>query len=137
MTNLYAKRGPQYHWMLEILKRMGLPVVTNLKYILKMSNTNRILYLQSKKTDAEKAKRKLYKRKCKVDEHKARRLFVQENAMVHEYGSDEAKTPIEKLKCGSTDHKRTTHKSCPLRKVLHGERKSDLAHASDVIITSI
>uniref|UniRef100_A0A1X7V772 Uncharacterized protein n=1 Tax=Amphimedon queenslandica TaxID=400682 RepID=A0A1X7V772_AMPQE len=46
------------------------------------------------------------------------------------------KPPIEKCKCGLTDHKRTTHKCCPLKKVLYGERKSDPAHASDVIINS-
>ena len=136
MTNLYTKRGPQYHWMLEILKRMGLPVVPQLKYILKKCNTARFSSLRNQKTDAAKAKRKLYKRKRKVDEHKARRLFVQKSAMVHGYGCDEAETPIKKCKCGSTDHKRTTHKSCPLRSAFYGERKSDPAPASDVIVTS-
>ena len=136
MTNLYTKRGPQYHWMLDILKRMGLPVVPQLKYILKKYNTGRFLSLQNQKTDAAKAKRKLYKRKRKVHEHKARRLFVQKSAMVHGYGCDEAETPIKKCKCGSTDHKRTTHKSCPLRSAFYGERKSDPAPASDVMLTS-
>uniref|UniRef100_A0A1X7VTM0 SWIM-type domain-containing protein n=1 Tax=Amphimedon queenslandica TaxID=400682 RepID=A0A1X7VTM0_AMPQE len=111
----------------------GPSFVPNMKYILKKY---RFLYLQGKQTDAGKAKRKLYKRKRKVYEHKAKRLFVQESAMVHDYWSDEGKTPIEKCKCGSTDHKRTTHKNCRLRKVLYGERKSDPAPASDVIITS-
>ena len=56
--------------------------------------------------------------------------------MVHGYGCDEAETPIKKCKCGSTDHKRTTHKSCPLRSAFYGERKSDPAPASDVMLTS-
>uniref|UniRef100_A0A1X7VKC3 Uncharacterized protein n=1 Tax=Amphimedon queenslandica TaxID=400682 RepID=A0A1X7VKC3_AMPQE len=108
--------------MIEILKRMGLPVVPNLKYILKKCNTNRFLYLQSKKTDAGKANRKPCKRKRKVDEHKARRLFVQESAMVHDMGLN----PNQKMQMQINGPQKDSQ----------GERKSVPAPASDVIITS-
>ena len=114
MTNFYTKRGPEYHWIVDLLNRMDLPVVPNLPYILKELNEKRFSYLQSKKSDAAKAKRKLYKKRRKVHEHQRRRLFVQKSAMKLKYGSDEEDTPIRKCKCGSTDHKRTIHKSCPL-----------------------
>ena len=54
MTNLYTKRGPQYHWILDVLKCMDVP---NLKYILKELNDDRFLYLQSQKTDETKLKK--------------------------------------------------------------------------------
>ena len=31
MTYLYEKRGPQYHWMLELFERMGLPILDGMK----------------------------------------------------------------------------------------------------------
>ena len=135
MTNLYTKRGPQYHWILDVLKCMDLPEVPNLKYILKELNEDRFLYLQNQKTDEAKSKRKLYKKHRKVDEHQARMLFVQKSAMMHNYGfdEDEAQTSIRKCKCGSTDHKRTNHRSCPLN---NGRKTIDEAPANDDMIAS-
>ena len=135
MTNLYNKRGPQYHWILDVLKCMDLPEVPNLKYILKELNEDRFLYLQNQKTDEAKSKRKLYKKHRKVDEHQARMLFVQKSAMMHNYGfdEDEAQTSIKKCKCGSTDHKRTNHRSCPLN---NGRKTIDEAPANDDMIAS-
>ena len=118
MTYLYTKRGPHYHWILDILKRMHLPVLDNLPNILKKLNVDRFSDLQSKKTDVAKAKRILYKRKRKVFEHQRRKLFVKNSAMIHDYGdvSMEEDVSVKKCKCGSTDHMRTSHKSCPLRR---------------------
>ena len=113
MTNLYTKRGLEYHWIVDLYNHMDLSVVPNLPYILTELNEKRFSYLLSKKSDGAKAIRKLYKKRRKAHEHQCRRLFVQKSAMKHKYGSDED-TPIRKCKCGSTDHKRTTHKSCPL-----------------------
>ena len=117
MTYLYTKRGPQYHWILDILKRMHLPVLDNLQYILKQLNVVRFSCLQSKKTDVAKAKRKLYKRNRKVFEHQRRKLFVKNSAMNHDYGDVSMEdVTIEKCKCGSIDHRRTSHKRRPLRR---------------------
>uniref|UniRef100_A0A1X7SIU3 Uncharacterized protein n=1 Tax=Amphimedon queenslandica TaxID=400682 RepID=A0A1X7SIU3_AMPQE len=122
MTYLFTKRGPQYHWILDILKRMCLPVVQNLPTILEKLNADRFFDIESKKTNVAKARRKLYKRKRKVFEHQRRQLFVKESAMNHDYGRDASTEEViadastDKCKCGSTDHRRTSHKSCPLRR---------------------
>ena len=122
MTYLFTKRGPRYHWILDILERMCLPVVQNLPSILQKLNEGRFFDIQSQKTNAAKAKRKLYKRKCKVFEHQRRQLFVKGSAMKHDYGGDAsteeviANASTDNCKCGSTDHRRTSHKSCPLRR---------------------
>ena len=135
MTNLYTKRGPQYHWILD-LKCMDLPEVPNLKYILKELNEDRFSYLQRQMTDEAKSKRKLYNKHRKVDEHQARMLFVQKSTMMHKYGFDEAETSSTKCKCGSTDHKRTNHRLCPLNNVLSGRKAIDEAPANDDIASS-
>ena len=128
MTYLFAKRGPRYHWILDILERMCLPVVQNLPSILQKLNEGRFFDIQSQKTNAAKAKRKLYKRKRKVFEHQRRQLFVKESSM---YGGDVSTEEViadastDKCKCGSTDHRRISHKSCPLR------RTCDLATGID------
>ena len=112
MTYLFAKRGPRYHWILDILERMCLPVVQNLPSILQKLNEGRFFDIQSQKTNAAKAKRKLYKRKRKVFEHQRRQLFVKESAMKHDYGGDVSTEEViadastDKCKCGSTDHRR-------------------------------
>uniref|UniRef100_A0A1X7SXU9 OTU domain-containing protein n=1 Tax=Amphimedon queenslandica TaxID=400682 RepID=A0A1X7SXU9_AMPQE len=122
MTYLFTKRGPQYHWILDILKRMCLPVVQNLPSILEKLNADRFFDIESKKTNVAKARRKLYKRKRKVFEHQRRQLFVKESAMNHDYGRDASTEEViadastDKCKCGSTDHRRTSHKICPLRR---------------------
>uniref|UniRef100_A0A1X7UDA9 Uncharacterized protein n=1 Tax=Amphimedon queenslandica TaxID=400682 RepID=A0A1X7UDA9_AMPQE len=121
MTYLFTKRGPQYHWILDILEQMCLPVVQNLPSILEKLNADRFFDIESKKTNVAKARRKLYKRKRKVFEHQRRQLFVKESAMNHDYGRDAsteeaiADALTDKCKCGSTDHRRTSHKSCRLR----------------------
>ena len=122
MTYLFTKRGPRYHWILDILERMCLPVVQNLPSILQKLNEGRFFDIQSQKTNAAKAKRKLYKRKRKVFEHQRRQLFVKGSAMKHDYGGDASTEEViadastDKCKCGSTDHRRISHKSCPLRR---------------------
>uniref|UniRef100_A0A1X7UCX7 Uncharacterized protein n=1 Tax=Amphimedon queenslandica TaxID=400682 RepID=A0A1X7UCX7_AMPQE len=122
MTYRFTKRGPQYHWILDILERMCLPVVQNLPSILEKLNADRFFDIKSKTTNVAKARRKLYKRKRKVFEHQRRQLFVKESAMNHNYGRDASTEEViadaltDKCKCGSTDHRRTSHKSCPLRR---------------------
>ena len=128
MTNLYTKRGPQCHWILDVIMCLDLLEVPNLKYILKELNEDRFLYLQRQKTDKAKSKRKLDKKHCKVN---ARMLFVQKSTRF-----DDAETSITKCKCGSTYHKRTNHRLCPLNNVLSGRKAIDEAPPNDDIASS-
>uniref|UniRef100_A0A1X7TWI9 Uncharacterized protein n=1 Tax=Amphimedon queenslandica TaxID=400682 RepID=A0A1X7TWI9_AMPQE len=55
-------------------------------------------------------------------EHQRKQLFVKESAMNHDYERDASSEEViadaltDKCKCGSTTHRRTSHKSCPLRR---------------------
>uniref|UniRef100_A0A1X7UJI1 Uncharacterized protein n=1 Tax=Amphimedon queenslandica TaxID=400682 RepID=A0A1X7UJI1_AMPQE len=94
-------------------------------------NADRFFDIESKNTNVAKARKKLYKRKRKVFEHQRRQLFVKESAMNQDYGRDAfteeviADASTDKCKCSSTDHRRMSHKSCPLR------RTCDIATAID------
>uniref|UniRef100_A0A1X7UZ50 Uncharacterized protein n=1 Tax=Amphimedon queenslandica TaxID=400682 RepID=A0A1X7UZ50_AMPQE len=59
MTKIFTKRGPQYHWILNILERMCLPVVQNLRSILKKLSAGLFFHIKSKNTNVAKVKRKL------------------------------------------------------------------------------
>uniref|UniRef100_A0A1X7V352 Uncharacterized protein n=1 Tax=Amphimedon queenslandica TaxID=400682 RepID=A0A1X7V352_AMPQE len=89
---------------------MGLSVAPNVPSILKTQNSDRFYYLQMQKTDGAKLKRKLYN---KVLEHRKMKLFVKEGGVVHDYGITDT-TLTQKFKCGSTQQKRTSNRSCPL-----------------------
>ena len=110
---------------------MGLHVAPNVPSILKTLNSDRFYYLQMQKTDGAKLKRKLYKKQRKVIEHKKRKLFVKEGGMAHDYGITDTLT--QKCKCGSTEHKRTSHRSCPLNSNFIGKDDDKVAPESNAV----
>uniref|UniRef100_A0A1X7VD91 Uncharacterized protein n=1 Tax=Amphimedon queenslandica TaxID=400682 RepID=A0A1X7VD91_AMPQE len=119
MTYLFTKRGSQYHWILDILEQMYLPVVQNLPSILEKPNAGRFFDIERRKTNFAKARRK---KKRQVFDHQCRQLFVKESALNHDYGRDASTEEVladaltDKCKCGSTYRRRMSHKSCPLRR---------------------
>jgi hypothetical protein len=76
MTWLHNRKGADYHWFPELLKKMGLPVYDGVVDILKRCNKKRIEYLQNCKTREFKKSRKDYKRRRKVIERKERLDWV-------------------------------------------------------------
>uniref|UniRef100_A0A1X7VJL3 Uncharacterized protein n=1 Tax=Amphimedon queenslandica TaxID=400682 RepID=A0A1X7VJL3_AMPQE len=96
-------------------------------------NAGRLYDIGSKNTNVAKARRKLYKSKRKVFEHQCRQLFVKESAINHNYGRDASNEEViadastDKCKCGSTYHKRTSHKSCPLKRTCHTATGLDIS----------
>ena len=59
MTYMYGKRGPQYHWVVELFRRLKLPVYDGVHRALEDFNTLRMEKLEPEKT--EKSKRIILK----------------------------------------------------------------------------
>ena len=72
MSYLHNKRGPLYHWVKDLLRRMDLPVFDGVPEVLKMLNENREALLKERKTEKSKLLRKRYKMQRKVHEKKRR-----------------------------------------------------------------
>ena len=57
MTYLYQKRGPQYHWVVELFRRLKLPVYDDVHRALEDFNELRMKQLEYAKTDKSKKRR--------------------------------------------------------------------------------
>ena len=102
MTYMYKTRGPSYHWIVDLFKRMNLPVFSGVEEVLKMGNKKRARGLRKQKTEEMKKKRKLWKKKRKVDEKKRRENWSSKKGGGHDYGND------------SMDEENTSHVSVAL-----------------------
>ena len=54
MTYTYEKRGPQYHWVVELFERLKLPVFDDIQAALEAFSQQRKLYLDREKSDSFK-----------------------------------------------------------------------------------
>ena len=52
-------RGMKYHWLHELLQRMGLPILDGVEEVLKQANVNRSKQLEQRKAEAVKKKEEL------------------------------------------------------------------------------
>ena len=126
MTYMYEKRGPQYHWVVELFERLKLPVFDGVQAALEAFNRQRKMNLDQEKTDSSKRRRIQLKCERTVDAQR-RKLWSKKHG--HDtYGSDDSDIDEDKLKrigqkkratggmckCGSTTHQRTNHSDCPL-----------------------
>ena len=119
MTYMYKKRGPQYHWVVELFRRLKLPVYDGIHRALDFNN------LRMKKLEHEKNE-KVKKRQIalKVKTKDAQRHKKWSKLHGHDtYGDDDntelkpksgkkgQKLDEEKCKaCDSTTHMRSTHR---------------------------
>ena len=142
MTYMYQKRGPHYHWILDLYNHLGLPVFENMREYLEHENESRMQALLKQKTIEAKEKRVAYKAKRASDLDK-RKKWVKQQALKHTYGSDDdededkddkssskrversdfdqtvfTSSNVKACKCGSTNHFRTSHSLCPLRRTV-------------------
>ena len=146
MTYMYRKRGPQYHWVVELFRRLKLPVYDGVHRALEEFNNLRMEKLEHEKTEKSKKRRIMLKVERTKD---AQRRKEWSRKHGHDtYGDDEdsdtaelkpkEKTKSKKgqkmvegqCKCGSTTHLRTSHSECPYNK----KRKNDappLPHRDD------
>lgn len=145
MTWCYAARGPDYHWVIDLYERLNLPVITAVVRSLHASTQDRIDAVQKQKTDEAKHRR-IRVKVARAEDQEARKKWVKRQAVVHTYGvgdddddNDDVSQEIirdanvlvqgtaegdgdltvisgKMCKCGSTEHKRTSHKDCPMNK---------------------
>ena len=126
MTYMYQKRGPQYHWVVELFEHLKLPVFEGVQAAVQAFNEQRKLNLDCNKTDSFKRRRIQLKTERIVDAQ-CRKVWSKKHG--HDtYGGDDSnldedeikpkvlkkRTTVGKCKCGFTTYQRTTHSECHL-----------------------
>lgn len=98
MTWCYKRKGPQYHWVIELYSRMGLPILDGIREMCEADNENRMKRLERKKTEAGKRKRVQHKIN-RTEEQTLRcsfwKKYVQRLQIRHSYGdNDDEEEPL-------------------------------------------
>ena len=155
MTWLNKKYGMSYHWLLELFRRLRLPLFDGMAAALQRGNEVRANNLERKKTEEAKENRTNWK-KARVQEQEERKQWIRRQRIQHTYGSDDEDDGDDddlsdncdvannelcatssrkqgKCKCGSATHRITSHRDCPLNKN-HQVRFEDESTASETEI---
>ena len=131
MTYMYDKRGPQYHWVIELFRLLKLPVFDGVQAALEVFNKRRKADLDRKKTS--KYERRRIELLVERTEDAQRRKEWSKKHGHDTYGDNdsdedrvELKTKEQKRQqssterkcraCGSTTHRRSSHRDCPSNK---------------------
>lgn len=144
MSWCYDVRGPSYHWVIDLFERLNLPVVPAVVEALQKEVADRMKEVQRGKTDHKKkvrinmkvaraeeqeARKKWVKRQAlqhtygqeeeSADEEEAiDPALIQAAATViravEDSNGDMLHISGKSCRCGSTQHKRTSHSQCPL-----------------------
>ena len=136
MSWLYQKHGNTYHWIVELFRRLRLPIFDGMVEALQSATEVQAKNLSKKKTVNAKERRT----KARAQEQQERKLWSRRQRIDHTYVSDvdddcsseEDGSPStcvqRKCKCGSVDHRSIRHHSCLLnRKRCHTEGQMDNA----------
>ena len=136
MTWCHNVRGGTYSWVIDLYERMNLPVVPAVVKALHEAIDERSKHLNKKKTEESKRKR-IQMKVARAEDQEARKKWVKRQAVVHTYGNDDSSDDEEEsvagdgeslpegdvtvisgrqCRCGSREHCRTSHSSCPLNK---------------------
>ena len=134
MTYMYEKRGPQYHWVVELFRRLKLPVFDGVQPALEAFNKQRKRNLDCRKMD--KCKQRGIQLKAERMMDAQRRKEWSKKHSHDTYGSDDSEYDEGELKlkgqkkhkqgqastvgkykaCGSSSHQRSNHRDCPFNK---------------------
>ena len=134
MSWMLKKKGPSYHWLLDLFKHLNLPVLDGVQEALHKSNESQMTALRNAQT--EKAKQYRLKHKnARLEEQEERKRWVKRQSISHSYRECEDDLPDDGAnapddsgaatlvvtnskcsKCGGTDHCRPTNKLCPFYK---------------------
>lgn len=146
LTWLGKTRGMSYHWLLDIFSRLKLPIFDGMAEGLRSANEVREKNLAKKQSNAAKEKRTNWK-KARAQEHHERKQWMKRQSVYHTYGTDDDEDDDEmtdeestrvvtnkhssaiatrgKCKCGSSEHRYTSHRLCPLNKKKQVSVESD------------
>lgn len=143
MSWCYNVRGPSYHWVVDLYECLKLPVLPAVIEALQKEVTDRMKEVEKGKTDHKKRIR-IQMKVARAEEQEARKKWVKRQALQHTYGQEdnvdeeEAVDPTlieaveeairgtqdnngdvvhisgKSCRCGSKQHKRTSHSLCRL-----------------------
>ena len=139
MTRCHALRGPNYHWVIDLYERIKLPVVPVVEALQK-AIAERAAALEKQKTEGGKRQR-IHMKVARAEDQAERKKWVKQQVVRHTYGHDDSGDEGDddgnlvrdvaqligdaneitvvsgrRCGCGSTDHSRISHTSCPLNK---------------------
>ena len=143
MTYMYQRRGPQYHWVIELFRHMKLPVFDGVHQALEEFNKARKQVLESRQTEKFR-KRRIQLKVERTKDAQRRKAWSYKHGHDtygdHDSGDDEddleLKPKVSRKKgsaggkckaCGSTTHLRSNHNDCPFNKQL----KNKSSHHED------
>ncbi len=135
MTNEFVQQGPAYHWKVELLQRLELPVYDGVQETLEKVNRRRKKALDKIKTTKHK-KRRVELKTLRTKDAQERKAWSKRHGR-DTYGSDEDEewddgkkddTATKACKCGSKTHLKSTHRDCPLHK------KKTTTHSPDTTL---
>ena len=138
MSWCFENRGSNYHWVVDLYKRLKFPIVPEVVRAFQKATQERMKNLAKKKTEEAKQKRISQKVACAEDQDE-RKKWVKRQAVIHTYGVEGEEDGTEdsnlvqvaeqllggentqivsgrKCKCGSNSHQRTSSRFCPLNK---------------------
>ena len=87
VSRMAERRGPKYHWTLELFRRLGLPVTDDMQAAVEHTLKRRSRDQQRKATEKGK-KRRISLKISRAERHEARKAWVRAQAITHTYGSD-------------------------------------------------
>ena len=140
MTWCFKVRGPDYHWVVDLYERLNLPVVPAVVEALHKATVDRAAELEKQKSEKRKQNR-IRMKVARAEDQESQKKWVKQQAVRHSYGREDSGDEDEgevdaglerevsqmvgsnkqitviserKCRCGSTEHSRVTHRSCPL-----------------------
>ena len=142
LTYMHAKLGTSYHWIPELYRRMHLPVFEGVVEALEKHSVKRKRKLVMAKTTPAKKRRVLSKRNRILEGHERKKWSREHGRDTYGGSHHESRSdcgegePGDKPKCacGSTTHKRSSHRDCPFNKRSRvcAEKKGHSKSAEDV-----
>ena len=121
LTFMHSLRGIEYHWLLELYEKLGVPDFDGVRAYYKEKNKKREGRRLERQTTNYKKKAYAAKHKHRVIEQGVRKEVSKRERIDHTYKTDmgfedepEVTEHAKKCVCGATDHVRRNHKNCPL-----------------------
>lgn len=88
MTWLHKVKGPQYHWIVDLYSRLGLPVLSGIREMCQHDNEERMRRLERYRTETGKRKR-VQRNINRAEEQELRKKYVKNCQIRHTYGEEE------------------------------------------------
>ena len=88
ISSLYQRHGNTFHWVVELFRRLKLPIFDGMVEALQSATDVRAGNLSTKKTEEAKENRTKWK-KARAQEQEERKLWSRRQRIEHTYGTDD------------------------------------------------